>query len=98
MGGVAQDVAEYLQEYHTTEQTAIKARDLGDLFNLRGKPLRDIISVLRQNSVPICSSWFGYWYSTDPKDIEKTLHQLKSRVKNINPAIAGLDKVGTDNE
>ena len=97
MASVGSDITEYLKEFHTTEQTAIKARELGELFNVRGKPLRDIISVLRQDAVPICSSWFGYWYSTDPKDIEKTLHQLRSRVKNINRAIAGLDRIGADN-
>lgn len=98
MSNVANDIAEYLQEYHQTEGTAIKARELGDLFNVRGKPLRDIINILRQEAIPICSSWYGYWYSTEQRDIDKTLHQLRSRVKNINHAIAGLDRIGTTDE
>lgn len=92
MRDIAIEIEEYLREHHITEKTAINARDLGTLFNVKGKPLRDIINNLRQEGVPVCSSWFGYWYSTDPEDVEKTIKQLESRVTNINKAIQGLSK------
>lgn len=90
MRDTANDIEEYLKEHHMTEKTAIKARELGELFNVKGKPLRDVINLLRQDGVPICSSWFGYWYSTKPEDIDKTVKQLESRIAHIEKAVQGL--------
>ena len=92
MKDIAIEIEEYLRDYHNTEYNAINARDLGTLFNVKGKPLRDVINNLRQEGKPICSSWFGYWYSTDPEDIEKTVNQLKSRIAHITRAIEGLNR------
>lgn len=92
MKDISIEVEEYLREYHRTEKTAINARDLGTLFNVKGKPLRDIINNLRQEGIPICSSWFGYWYSIDPEDVERTVKQLESRVIHISKAIEGLNR------
>jgi len=90
MGTVSKEIEDYLKDYHRSEATAIKASELGTLFNVKGKPLRDEINLLRQEGSPICSSWFGYWYSTDPADVDKTIKQLESRVTHISRAINGL--------
>lgn len=92
---VGKDIVEYLQDYHTDEKRAIKARELCVLFNLTEKQLRNVVSGLRQDGEAVCSSSYGYWYSKDPEDIEKTLRRLEGQVKNMNISIAGLQGILT---
>ena len=89
---LGKDIAEYLADYHKTEETAIKARELRALYNLQDKQLRNVISVLRQDGEPICSSSNGYWYSTEPEDINKTIRRMEAQVLNMRHSIAGLYK------
>lgn len=93
MTGVGKDIVEYLKAYHTDESHAIKGRELRVLFNLTDKGLRAVISGVRQEGAAVCSSSYGYWYSTDPDDVEKTVKRLEGQVKNMNISIAGLKKV-----
>lgn len=92
MASVGADITEYLKDYHLSENKAIKGRELCVLFNLTDKQLRNVVSGLRQEGKPICSSSYGYWYSTDPEDIEKTIHRLEAQVSNMNISIRGLEK------
>ena len=92
MASVGADITEYLKDYHLSENKAIKGRELCVLFNLTDKQLRNVVSGLRQEGNPICSSSYGYWYSTDPEDIEKTIHRLEAQVANMNISIRGLEK------
>lgn len=89
------DIAEYLKDYHSSETEAIKARELCSLFNLSNRDIRNVVNGLRQEGEPICSSSSGYWYSTEPADINKTIHRLEGQVKNMNSSIKGLKKVLT---
>ena len=92
--GTENRIAEYLKDYHTTEEDAIKARNLCELFNFTDqKQLRSVVSTLRQNGEAICSSSKGYWYSEDPADIRKTINRLEGQVKNMNISIKGLSGV-----
>lgn len=93
----AHQMLEYLKDYHNTEIKAIKNRELRSLFNLTDKQVRNVVSQLRQEGAPVCSSSYGYWYSTDPDDIEKTLHRLEAQVENMNISIKGLRKALGDN-
>ena len=95
MASTGEQIAEYLMEYHTEENKAIKGRDLCVLFNLTDKQLRNVVSVLRQGGEAVCSSSYGYWYSTDQADIEKTLRRLEGQVRNMNISITGLKQVLT---
>lgn len=88
----AYQMLEYLKDYHNTESNAVKSRELRSLFNLRDKQVRLVVNQLRQMGEPVCSSSYGYWYSTDPEDIEKTLHRLEAQVENMNISITGLKK------
>ena len=92
MESVGADITEYLKDYHLSENKAIKGRELCVSFNLTDKQLRNVVSGLRQEGNPICSSSYGYWYSTDPEDIEKTIHRLEAQVANMNISIRGLEK------
>ncbi len=87
---VANDIAEHLKEYHTSESDAITARGISEIFNVKGKPLRDVIASLRERGIPICSSSSGYWYSEEEPDIRQTIHHLQGRVTHINRVIDGL--------
>ena len=93
MADVGAEIVEYLKEHHKTEDTAIKGRDLCILFNLKDKPLRNLVAILRQKGKPICSSSNGYWYSKAPEDLEKTLHRMEAQVHNMNFSIAGLNRI-----
>lgn len=93
MASVGSEILEYLKEWHTSENKAVKSRELCVLFNLTGKQLRNIVTNLRQDGEAVCSSSYGYWYSTDPEDVEKTLRRLEGQVKNMNVSIDGLKKV-----
>lgn len=86
------DLVEYLKDHHNTEEKAIKSRDLSILFNLKSRDIRNIVTVLRQEGKPVCSSSNGYWYSEDPEDLEKTLHRMEAQVHNMSLSIAGLQK------
>lgn len=90
--GTAHQMLEYLKDYHTTENGAVKSRDLRLLFNLTDRQVRNVVSQLRQEGEPVCSSSYGYWYSTDPDDIEKTLHRMEAQMENMNISITGLRK------
>lgn len=88
----AYQMLEYLKDNHNTESKAVKNRDLRSLFNLTDKQVRNVVSQLRQEGEPVCSSSYGYWYSTDPDDIEKTIHRLWAQVENMHVSIKGLRK------
>lgn len=88
----AHQMLEYLKYYHTTESEAVNGRDLRSIFNLTDKQVRNVVSQLRQEGEPVCSSSYGYWYSTDPADIQRTLHRLEAQVENMNISIKGLRK------
>ncbi len=88
----AHQLLEYLKDYHSTESLAVKNRELRLLFSLTDRQVRNVVSQLRQEGEPVCSSSYGYWYSTDPVAIEKTLHRLEAQVENMNISITGLKK------
>lgn len=90
--GIAHQVLDYLKDWRYEESVAIKNRELRSIFNLTDRQVRSIVNQLRQEGEPICSSSQGYWYSTDPDDIEKTLHRLEAQVENMNISITGLKK------
>lgn len=97
---VTADIVEYLREYHTSENKAIKGREICELFNLHSKQVRNIVSDLRKDGEPICSSNYGYWYSKAPEDLDRTIRRMAEQVKNMSLAIDGLQKAkeATDNE
>lgn len=48
---VAEDVLEYLKEYHNSETKAIKSRGLCELFNLQNRQVRHLVSGLRRKDL-----------------------------------------------
>lgn len=86
------DVMDYLKDYHCKEVEAVKSREIGEIFNLSNREVRNLVSKLRQDGVPICSSNNGYWYSEDEADITRTIKRLADQVLNMRLAIDGLRK------
>ena len=93
MSSLGKDIAEHLAEFYTSEDTAINGRELSQMFNVTNRQLRNIVTVLRQEGEPICSSTHGYWYSKEPEDLEKTIHRLEAQIRNMDYALKGLNKI-----
>lgn len=90
MTDVGKEIVEYLQDFHKSENKAVSAGDLATLFNLTKRSLRTVVTDLRKESYPICSSNSGYWYSVNPEDIEKTARRLEAQAENMEKAVNGL--------
>lgn len=85
------DIVDYLKDYHTEEKNAINCGELAQLFNVTSKQVRNIISALRQDGAPICSSSYGYWYSEDRADLLRTLNKIRSQIHNMECTAKGLE-------
>ena len=97
MENTREELLAYLKHNHISEDTALRAKDIRELFHIRDKHVRTMVSRLRQEGEPICSSDAGYWYSKDPEDIEKTLRRLEGQVRNMNYSIEGLKQALKEN-
>ena len=85
-------IAEYLKIYHKGAQSVISSRDLAAAFPIRGPDLRRLINSLRGDGIPICSSDSGYYYASTEEELQRTIRQLRSRIKKIAHAERGLTK------
>ena len=87
---MADDILETLQNWHTCEATALPGKELATRFNTTRRGVRMVVTRLRQEGYPICSSDNGYWYGKDAEDIEKTARRLESQIHGMSLAIDGL--------
>lgn len=85
-------IAEYLKAYHCGDQAAVTSRELEGVFRIRGPDLRRAINRLRGDGVPICSFDSGYYYAKTEEELQRTIRQLRSRIKKIAHAERGLTK------
>lgn len=85
-------IAEHLKDYHSGEQRVVSSRELESTFQIRGPDLRRIINRLRGEGIPICSSDSGYYYASTEEELQRTIRQLRSRIKKIAYAERGLTK------
>ena len=81
---------EYLKDRYNSEGDAIPAGTLASVFNTDRRGIRNIVNFLRCSGKPICSSNNGYWYSSDPADIQKTIAIMSAKLTGIQKAITGL--------
>ena len=84
------DLLEYLQENHTEENKAVGARELSMLFNTTQRGIRALVTELRKEGYPVCSSNNGYWYSEDEEDIRKTVARMEAQREKMEQAVTGL--------
>lgn len=85
-------IAEHLKTYHCGEQSVVTSRELESAFRIRGPDLRRIINRLRGDGIPICSSDSGYYYAATEEELQRTIRQLRSRIRKIAHAERGLTK------
>ena len=85
-------IAEYLKAFCMGEQAAVTSRTLETVFHIRGPDLRRSVNRLRGMGVPICSFDSGYYYAKTEEELQRTVCQLRSRIKKIAHAERGLTK------
>ena len=89
-------LAEYLALYHKGKVNAVTSRELECSFQMRGSELRREINALRGDGIPICSFEGGYYYAATAEELERTIRQLRSRIKKIAFAERGLSSALPD--
>ena len=82
-----------LEQYHKGEANAVTSRELECTFQMRGSELRREINALRGDGIPICSFEGGYYYAATVEELERTIRQLRSRIKKIAYAERGLSGI-----
>lgn len=85
-----------LEQYHKGEANAVTSRELECTFQMRGSELRREINALRGDGIPICSFEGGYYYAATVEELERTIRQLRSRIKKIAFAERGLSSALPD--
>ena len=85
-------ITEHLKEYHTGERNIISSRELETAFQIRGPELRTVINAERGKGFAICSTDKGYFYAETEEELQRTIRQLRSRIKKIAHAERGLIK------
>lgn len=83
---------EFLSIGHVGEKNAVSSRELEKYMGCCSREIRDAVSILRTEGVPICSSSKGYWFAVDDAEIRQTMARLRSWIKSMNVALEGLDK------
>ena len=89
-------LAAYLDHYHKGETNAVTSRELECIFRMRGSELRREINALRGGGIPICSFKGGYYYAATIEELERSIRQLRSRIRKIAFAERGLSRALTD--
>ena len=85
-----EDILNYLKVSHRGEEQAVSSKELEQLFSLEGRSVRRIISALRQEGHPICSSQEGYYYAASQQEINETIARLNEFVTGISNSRTGL--------
>ena len=82
-----------LEREHQEKDNAIVSRALEERLSCKGTMIREMVNELRSAGVPICSDRNGYYIAKSREELDRTIVQLKSRVKKIQSAIDGLEAV-----
>jgi biotin operon repressor len=85
-------VADFIRT-NTNTATPIKGRVIATEFGISGAEVRKYINQARCDGHPICSSARGYYYTTDPTHIQRTIDSIQGRIGAQMSAINGLRSV-----
>ena len=80
-------LAEHLERYHSGASNAATSRELECAFGIKGKELRDAVSALRREGVPIASNGSGYFCAATEQEVRATIAHLTHRIGGIAAAI-----------
>ena len=84
------EINKYLKRNHTGSEKAVFSEELERLFSMNGRTVRRIISALRQDGHPICSSCKGYYYAKTQDDVNDTVSRLNELVTGVSNSRTGL--------
>lgn len=85
-----EEIYGYLNKNHTGSDKAVLSKELERLFSLNGRSLRRLISSLRQDGYPICSSCKGYYCAKSQNEINETISRLNELVTGVSNSRTGL--------
>lgn len=80
-------IAEYIEHI---KGGVVTAPALGQAFRLHPSRVRAYINLARCMGLPICSNSKGYYYSTDPAEIQATIDHIQDRIDKQTQAVKGL--------
>lgn len=86
---MARNIASRLEEVNGATVTAT---ELSARFHAHPSKIRGCISLARSMGFPVCSNAKGYFWSTDPKEISKTIAHIEDRIGKQQNAIKGLQE------
>lgn len=84
---IAREIASYIEQIHGG---VITAPDLSTRFHLHPSDIRGIINLCRTMGLPVCSNARGYYWSTNPSDIQNTIDHIELRIAKQKEAVNGL--------
>lgn len=85
--------ADYVKLFHTSRRQSISSKQLDLKFGVKSSQIRKVVNRLRIGVTPICSYEYGYFYAETHAELEETVFQLRSRMKQIVAAEQGLSKI-----
>lgn len=80
------EIREYLSDQ------PVYSKELESLFGLAGNEVRTIIHELREEGVPICSGYQGYWIARTSAELNSTIEHLQRREAGIRSVRQSLEK------
>jgi biotin operon repressor len=83
-------IKNYLQNNCRGAAHSITSRELQFELGCDGQEIRTSVNELRCEGIPICSWGKGYYYAANTDDVDRTIAQLRGRIKKMNNAINGL--------
>lgn len=75
------------------DEVRLTARQIWNMLGVAPANVRHIVNELRSEGIPVCSDKKGYFISDTPKCIRATVNHLKHRVKKIQAALDGLERM-----
>lgn len=68
-----------------------RSKELERDLDLSGTDLRKLVSILRQDKIPIASSREGYFYAQNAAEVYSTIRHLNAMKRGLEAAIRGLE-------
>lgn len=75
----AEALGRRLRKFHVGKAAAIISKRIEASLGVTGVEVRAMVSHLRANGLPICSSGQGYWYAATAEEIDLTIAHLDHR-------------------
>ena len=83
-------ISDFIQQEAFTAENPVVAPAIDEKFKLHPSHVRGCINLVRSMGIPICSNAKGYWYSSDPEEIQRTVDHIEDRIKKQQEAVSGL--------